>query len=118
MRPDGSDARALTKLGGDVLQPAWSPDGQRIAFSVKAGDSPLYELRTIGVDGKGIREVVPAANDTFGPSWSPNGERIAFVEDGAVFAVQLEGGKVEELTSQESNDLSPTWNPAPPPDGD
>lgn len=118
MRPDGSDPHALTKLDGDILQPAWSPDGTRIAFSIKTPEGSFYELRTIGTDGKGLREVVPTAADNFGPSWSPDGERIAYVEDGAVFAVELGGGEADKLTSQESNDLSPTWNPAPPSDDD
>ncbi len=118
MRPDGSEAHALTTLGGDVLQPAWSPDGSRIAFSTKEASGSFYELRTIGVDGKDVREVVPTASDNFAPSWSPDGERIAYVEDGAVFSVELGGGDAERLTSQDSNDATPVWNPQPPPETD
>ena len=111
MHPDGSDAHALTKIGGDVLQPAWSPDSSRIVFSSKPADGKFFELRTIGVDGKGLREVVPTASDDFAPSWSPDGAKIAYVEDGAVFTVELGSGDLEKLTSQDSNDSSPVWNP-------
>jgi Tol biopolymer transport system component len=113
--PDGTDRHALTSLGGDALQPAWSPDSKQIVFSSKPPDGARYELRTVGVDGKGLRGVVPTVSDNFAPSWSPDGERIAYVEDGAVFTVELGGGdEVEKLTSQDSNDSSPVWNPQRP----
>jgi Tol biopolymer transport system component len=118
MHPDGSDRHALTKLGGDVLQPAWSPDSRRIVFSSKTAGGRYYELRTIGVDGKGLRAVVPTAADDFAPSWSPNGDEIAFQEEGAIYAVELGGGEdVQKLTSGDTNDSSPTWNPKPPAEG-
>jgi len=111
MHPDGSDRHALTKLEGDVLQPAWSPDGSRIAFSSKTTGGTYYELRTIGVDGKGPHAVVPTTADDFAPSWSPDGSEIAFQEDGVIYVVEPGGEDLQKLTSDDTNDSQPSWNP-------
>jgi TolB protein len=75
----------------------------------------VYELYTVGVDGKGLRSVAPTTDDNFEPSWSPDGSKIAYQEDGAIFTVELGGGDVEKLTDNDTNDSSPVWNPKPPP---
>lgn len=113
-RPDGSGGRRLTRHGAVVYTPAWSPDSARIVFTSNR-DGEVFELYTIGVDGKRLRSVAPTAGDMFEPSWSPDGSRIAYSEDGAIFTVELGGGNVEQLTSEEDNDSSPAWNPEPPP---
>jgi Tol biopolymer transport system component len=114
IRPDGSGGRQLTRQSAAVYTPAWSPDSARIVFTSNR-DGEVFELYTIGVDGKGLRSVAPTAGDMFEPSWSPDGSKIAYSEDGAIFTVELGGGDVEQLTSDENNDSSPAWNPEPPP---
>ena len=73
-------------------------------FSTNA-EGELYELFTIGLDGKGLRSVAPTAGDNFEPSWSPDGSRIAYQEDGAIFTVELGGGDVEKLTDNDEQRL-------------
>jgi len=71
----------------------------------------VFELFTIGLDGKRLRSVVPTAHDNFEPAWSPDGSKIAYQEEGALFTVELGGGDVKKLTDQATNDSSPAWNP-------
>ena len=113
MRPNGTARRALTSEGAKAYTPAWSPDSARIVLSSNQ-DSEVFELYTVGVDGKGVRSVTPTAGDMFEPAWSPDGSRIAFSEGGSIFVVELGGGDVEKLTDNENNDSSPVWNPVPP----
>jgi TolB protein len=114
MRPNGSERHALTTQDGRAFTPAWSPDSSRVVFTTNA-ESKVFELYTVGVDGKGLSQVAPTAGDNFEPSWSPDGTRIAYQEDGAIFTVELGGdGDPEKLTDQSTNDSSPAWNPAPP----
>jgi Tol biopolymer transport system component len=111
MRPDGSERRALTNQDERAFTPSWAPDSSRIVFALNR-DGKLYELFTIGVDGKGLRSVVPTAGDNFEPSWSPDGSKIAYQEDGAIFTVELGGGgDVQKLTDNSTNDSSPAWKP-------
>ena len=115
MHPAGTGRRALTKQAGRAFTPSWSPDSTRIVFSMNR-DETVFELFTIGVDGKRLRSVVPTAGDNFEPAWSPDGETIAYQEDGAIFTVELGGGDVKRLTDQANNDSSPAWNPKRPSD--
>ena len=62
--------------------PAWSPDGQRIAF-VTRGD-----LWVADADGKHTGKLVSDADQ---PAWSPNGRRLAFERGGAVWTIRADG---------------------------
>lgn len=114
MRPDGSQRHALTSQGGRAFTPAWSPDSSRIVFSSNAGGE-VYELFTVGVDGRGLHRLAPTVGDNFEPSWSPDGTKIAYQEGGAIFTFELADGEVARLTDSANNDSSPVWNPRPPP---
>jgi Tol biopolymer transport system component len=113
MKPDGSGRRALTKQDGRAFTPAWSPDSSRVVFSTNA-ESKVFELYTIGVNGKRLSQVAPTAGDNFEPSWSPDGSTIVYQEGGAIFTIELGGETPKKLTDQANNDSSPTWNPQPP----
>jgi len=70
---------------GEILNPTWSPDGTKIAFSGLSGgvsDIYIYDLET-----KVLKNMT---NDLFGdlqPAWSPDGRWIAFVTER--FSTQL-----------------------------
>ena len=57
--------------------PAWSPDGQRIAFgSVRDGNPDLY---IANADGDNVRRLTADPNDDTTARWSPDGTTIVFV---------------------------------------
>lgn len=49
VRPDGSGARLLTKLGGRNLYPTWSADGSRVYF-LHVGDDNLGQWMSVALD--------------------------------------------------------------------
>ena len=74
---DGSGPKRITDWA-DVLSVQWSPDGQRLAFTMK--DAGQYQVFTVRTDGTDLRQVTSAGDGTlsFGPMWSPDGARLLF----------------------------------------
>ena len=68
----------LTSLPGEERHPAFSPDGQQLAFTWagEAGDNPdVYVTSVAG--GSPLRLTTGPSVEDF-PAWSPDGRRIAF----------------------------------------
>jgi Tol biopolymer transport system component len=85
-------------VDGDT--PAWSPDGQRLAYSAK-GQSGTAQIFVVNFDGSGRKQLTDVKTGAIAPDWSPDGQRIAFTASGTrthqpVIAVIGENG--ENLT--------------------
>ncbi|HJS26419.1 MAG TPA: hypothetical protein VJ913_04765 [Actinomycetota bacterium] len=82
MNADGSEIEQLTDLPGDETAPAWSPDGETIAFAFDDGGSTDFRggVATLASDGSGVvTELFARTNEVAdGPEWSPDGDRIGF----------------------------------------
>jgi Tol biopolymer transport system component len=70
---DGSGLTALTRFTDD-LEPAWSPDGSKIAFAGLRDDVFL-----MNPDGSGAERVTRGPGFNEQPAWSPDGTRIVFI---------------------------------------
>jgi hypothetical protein len=78
---DGTQAKRVTHSGRHDTQPAWSPDGKRIAFiSIPAETAGDYLLQTIRSDGKNLRTVVRSAVEMQFPTWAPEPATPAHLE--------------------------------------
>ena len=77
---DGSGLTMLAKGGSAAVlaQPAWSPDGRRIAF-VKSSGIKTMTIWIVDADGSGLRKLATASSTSFSPAWSPDGGRLAFM---------------------------------------
>ena len=74
--------------GRSVRNPAWSPDGRRIAFSDTLRYVAIVNLRS----GK-VRRLLRGHD----PSWSPNGKRLVFVRDGEIYVARSDGSHVRRV---------------------
>ncbi|MFC5178572.1 DPP IV N-terminal domain-containing protein [Nocardioides taihuensis] len=113
VEPDGSNMVTLVATGTDEAQPAYSPDGDRIAYrSSDAGSADIYVANADGTDPVRLTSS-PAVDDS--PSWSPDGQQIAFDSDRSgsfdIFSVQSDGSDVTRLTSTPANDFFASWAP-------
>ena len=75
------DGSAPVALADEASQPAWSPDGARIAFTRPTdGNLAHWQLCVARADGSDARCVVGDRDGSIRgrPSWSPDGGRIAF----------------------------------------
>ena len=104
---DGSGLTQLTP-GDYDSDPAWSPDGSRIAF-ITGGDDHLSVMRA---DGTNVRMVSPLPSRT--PAWSPDGGTIAFgAKEGPssdIYTVGADGSGHRRLTTSPAEDITPSWS--------
>jgi Tol biopolymer transport system component len=77
MKADGSKRRSVTSPETSAQEPAWSPNGRKIAFIEQGLD--WSSLAVIDVRGRGRPvTLVPRSLSPSRPSWSRGGGRIAF----------------------------------------
>jgi Tol biopolymer transport system component len=126
----GGSANRVVAGDGDDAQPAWSPDGTRLAF-VSARDRS-GRLSPVGGLGAGSAYVVARGGDLFVapamggspiklaeqgayPAWSPDGDRLVYQSDRAghwdIWIIDAEGGDPRALTQDAHADYQPTWSP-------
>ncbi len=113
MPAGGGAATALTDPVGDARQPAWSPDGSRIAFQAYWDGN--YHIWSVGADGTGLRQHTRGRFDHREPHWSPDGDRLAFSSDRGgsydVWVMGLDEGDPERLTDWPGNEYGPAFSP-------
>jgi eukaryotic-like serine/threonine-protein kinase len=79
--PDGTDSRELVSVPGVPFAPRFSPDGQRLRFSVRDTNQRTSSLWEVSSDGTGLHAVLPDWNkpaQESGGTWTPNGEYFLF----------------------------------------
>lgn len=81
MNADGTEARRILRPAKSrgryavAFEPAWSPDGSRIAY---VNWSEFPGIWVANADGSGATSITNSVRDS-SPAWSPDGERLAFV---------------------------------------
>ena len=112
----GSDSLAqLTDGSGRSIEPDWSPDGQRIAFSSAQQDGVHPELAVMDADGGNLNTLTSDGAFAVGAAWSPDGAFIAYhsnrTGDFEVYVIRADGTESVNLSNDPSGDFMPAWAP-------
>jgi TolB protein len=113
--PDGSQMTRLTDDPAADETPAWSPDGQRLAFiSNRTGH---YQVYLMDPDGANLTQLTTDYDNSL-PVWLPDGQHIAFrtTDNQGLWwwrTIKVDGSSVEQI-SEPSYDFfyqTPAWSP-------
>jgi Tol biopolymer transport system component len=110
-------ATVLTRGMAHDAQPAWSPDGRRIAFTSDRGGGSV-DVWLMNADGSHLRRLTTSQGADLGPVWSPDGRRIAFTSDRdgnyEVYVMPSRGGRQVNITNDPAaSDVTPSWRGNP-----
>lgn len=101
IRPNGRGLRRVTRFA-DFDNPAWSPNGHRLAFS-HGGD--VWVMRA---NGRHKHRLIP---DGTAPNWAPDRRHIAFQRGINVYVALTNGVNPHRLTGGDRAGLTPAWSP-------
>ncbi len=100
-------------FGGDNYSPAWSADGQNIAFSSsRTGHTEIYAVNSSGSNSKRLTE---SKGPEVSPTWNPKtNAQIAWVSGRTglpqIYTMASDGTNVVRMTDQ-GYAVSPSWSP-------
>ena len=125
---DGSNLRRIASVNLiNPYSPAWSPDGQKIAFLGDSANPKFLELILMNADGRNPRSVAMfdttnatgswLGNNDLSLCWSPDGSKIAFnkKENGNlishIYVINADGSGLAQVTFAEGvTDRSISWS--------
>ncbi|MCE5208188.1 MAG: serine/threonine-protein kinase [Chloroflexi bacterium] len=120
---DGNGQQQLTNMKEGACQPAWNPDGMKLAFisPCKERNYELYPGSKIYyidlADSSLTPQTLPVSSEEgdFDPAWSPDGNRMAFsslrIGTAHVFVYNFADETLQEISDTRYADIHPAWNP-------
>jgi TolB protein len=113
MNMDGADVTRLTTGEGEASNPAWSPNGQHIAFAWTRGFAPgNWNVFIMDVASRETMQLTHGQGRNENPTWAPDGLHLVFSSNRAggsqIFTMLADGTEVKQLTTS-GNNWMPVW---------
>lgn len=114
MNSDGSSQSKVNLPDmGYVIDPAWSPNGQLLAFSWRRPNGN-YDIYVMEIVSHQLVELTRDAGRNERPSWAPDGRHLVFESTRTgtrqIWSMIADGTEARQLTKQGQNE-SPNWSP-------
>jgi len=110
---DGFGPQSIVGSPEPLLSPAWSPDGQKLAYvSFEKGNSAIYTQDV----ATGARELISSGKGINGaPSFSPDSKKMALTLSRSgnpeIYVRDMATGRLDQITQHWSIDTEPVWSP-------
>ena len=119
MDGDGKNQRRVTVHPNIDEDPAWSPDGKKIAF-VSNRNGGRIQIWVIDADGKNTIRLTDGVSDQ-NPDWSPDGTKIAYDFllnpwdnenwKRTIYVIDSDGTNNRQLIKKPEWETYPSWSP-------
>lgn len=113
---DGSNIKRITYNDSNDYNPAFSPDGNKIAYIsfIRYGQSN-DEIFEMDVDGNNQKRLTDNAYADGGPAFSPDGKSIAFEANkkgnGEIYIMDADGKNAKQLTYSQEDKCCAAFSP-------
>ncbi|RPI15426.1 MAG: biopolymer transporter Tol [Ignavibacteriae bacterium] len=91
---------------------SWSPDGRKIAISVKSGSKDAIYI--VDVNSEDEKELPIRFDGIFSVSWNPTNQSLAFVGDNAhqsdIWVYNITTKELQQITDDKFSDADPSWS--------
>ena len=111
--PSGRRIATLTRRHArrEDSEPAWSPDGGRLAFTRTTDGRRSFQIYVMRANGSGVRRITRGRFD-YSPVWSPDGRWIAYRSNAALRIVHPNGTGNRLVPTRRPSDVeTPSWAP-------
>ena len=117
MDTDGGNRENLTSHPAADVDPDWSPDKTKIAFSSNRNGG-ARQIYVMDADGKNPIRLTDGPRSKWGPDWSPDGREIAFASPRArngtwsdIYVIGADGQGLRTLTDEFWSGFNPAFSP-------
>ncbi|MGP1957662.1 MAG: Tol-Pal system beta propeller repeat protein TolB [Arsenophonus sp. ER-QC15-MAG3] len=110
---DGYNQFIIHRSKEPLMSPAWSADGEKIAYVTFESGSSSLVIKTLVTGEVSTVTSFPCHNGA--PTFSPDGTKLAFVlsRTGSLnlYVKDLKNGKINQITYGRNNNTEPNWMP-------
>jgi len=110
---DGENAQSALASPEPIISPAWSPDGNQLAYVSFESRKPVIYVHNVSTGKRRLIANFKGSNSA--PAWSPDGKTLAVTlsRDGGsqLFLLSAAGGEPRRLIQSSNIDTEPVFSP-------